>query len=885
MRMKNQIEEDRQFLTGSPDSQDWDFQSPSSSDPVRLLLILFIRFSIFFIRVLLLLLANTAGVPPNSHGYSRPPLWSILSLTRLAAARYLPDRFTMKSNPQRMPLFSASLLAAVLFIGPAVAADSAPTPQDIKFFETRIRPLLADKCFKCHGPAKQRNELRLDSADGVKEGGSSGKALIVPGKPDDSLLLKAVRHAEGVEKMPPDGKLSDSQIADLAAWVKRGAPFPASQKTENADPAKHWAFQPVRRPTVPEIRNAKSDIRNEIDRFVLARLETAGLKPAPAADKRTLIRRATFDLIGLPPTPTEIEDFLRDDSREAFAKVIDRLLASPAYGERWGRHWLDVARYADSNGLDENVAHGNAWRYRDYVIRSFNADKPYNQFLREQIAGDLLPSTSTAVRNDRLIATGFLALGPKVLAEPDEKKMEFDIVDEQIDTLGRTVMGLTLGCARCHDHKFDPIAITDYYALAGIFVSTKTMENFKKVARWHENPIASPEEIKKKAEHDRVVAKLQQGIKALTGKNDDASGRMELKKLQAELAALEKNAPQLPSAMGATEGIVTDVPVLRRGNHLSPGAVVARRFPVVLAGEKQSALPKDHSGRLELANWLTDPKHPLTARVMVNRIWRWHFGKGLVRSVDNFGLIGEKPTHPELLDWLAATFVADGWSLKKLHKRIMLSVAYQRGSAHDSIAMTADPDNRFLGRANVQRLEAEAIRDSLLAVGGLLDRTAGGPALAHVKNRDYLFDHTSKDKTTYSSNRRSIYLPVIRNHLYDVFQLFDAPDPAVPNGDRATTTVPTQALFFMNSDLATRAADALADRVLVKTDDAERVQLLMMLAFGRPATPQEIDHLPEAVRAFEKDFAAETDGSKRHRKAWSVVCQAVLASNEFIHVN
>jgi mono/diheme cytochrome c family protein/cytochrome c553 len=786
------------------------------------------------------------------------------------------------SPRSRNSLFAGLALLGVL-ARPAPAADP-PSAEDVRFFETRIRPLLAEKCFKCHGPNKQKGDLRLDSAEAVRKGGDSGKALAVPGKPDDSLLLRAVRHADGVEPMPPKEKLTAAEIADLAAWVKRGAPFPAAAKTVGPDPAKHWAFQPVVRPAVPRTRDPKGGA-NPIDAFVLAKLEAAGLKPAPPADRRTLVRRATFDLTGLPPTPEEIDDFLKDDSPEAFAKVVDRLLASPAYGERWGRHWLDVARYADSNGLDENTAHGNAWRYRDYVVKSFNADKPYDRFLLEQVAGDLLPAPSPAARNEQLVATGFLALGPKVLAEPDEKKMELDIVDEQLDTLGRTVMGLTLGCARCHDHKFDPVTAADYYGLAGVFVSTRTMESFKKVARWHENVIATPEEVKQKADLDARGAKYKERIKALAGKADEESKR-ELAKLRADLAGLEKAVTELPSAMGVTEGKPTDVPVLRRGNHLTPAAVVARRFPVALAGEKQPALPADWSGRLELAKWLTDPKHPLTPRVMVNRVWRWHFGKGLVRSTDNFGLIGEKPTHPELLDWLAAEFVHDGWSLKKLHKRVMLSATYQISSAHDATAATADPDNRLLWRANVRRLEAEAIRDSLLAAGGLLDRTPGGPALAHVKNHDYLFDHTSKDRTTYAGDRRSVYLPVIRNNLYDVFQLFDAPDAAVPNGDRATTTVPTQALFFMNSELAIRAADAMAGRVLAKPDldVAGRVRLLFALAYGRPPTGQEVKRVTAGVSAFESEFAGEADAARRRRKAWAAVCQAVLAGNEFIHV-
>ncbi len=798
----------------------------------------------------------------------------------------------MKPHFSRTPLV-LSLVFITVVTTSAAAADPQPTPtaEDVRFFEMKIRPLLAEKCFKCHGPEKQRGELRLDTVAGVRKGGDSGSPLIVADKPESSMILRTVRHAADVPAMPPKEKLKDSEIADIETWVKRGAPFPAPIKAVVIDPSKHWAFQPVKNVMVPESPNPKHAIRNEIDRFILAKLLDKGLVPAPPTDKRTLIRRATFDLIGLPPTPDEIDAFVMDESPVAFSKVIDRLLASPAYGERWGRHWLDVARYADSNGLDENTAHGNAWRYRDYVIASFNADKPYDRFVMEQIAGDLLAKTEGGGRkaeaaSELLIATGFLALGPKVLAEPDEKKMEFDIVDEQLDTLGRTVMGLTLGCARCHDHKFDPVSTADYYGLAGVLISTKTMENFKKVARWHENSLATPEEVKRKTEHDAAVGKLKGQIKGLTGKTEEPA-KADLKKLQAELATLEKNAPELPSAMGVTEGKPTDVPVLRRGNHLTPGAIVARRFPIVLAGERQNSLPKESSGRLELAKWLTDPKHPLTARVMVNRVWRWHFGQGLVRTVDNFGLLAEKPLHPELLDFLATEFVKSGWSVKAMHRQIMLSASYQQSSTHDAKAAVVDPDNRLHWRANVRRLEAEAIRDSLLAVAGLLDRTPGGPALLHLKNRDYIFDHTSKDKTTYASTRRSVYLPVIRNNLYDVFQLFDAPDASVPNGDRPTTTVPTQALFFMNSRLATDAADVLAEQLLAQTNltDDARVRSLFVLTYGRAPTSKELERLTTAVATFEKDFTADVaDMVKRRRKAWSAVCQTVLASNEFIHL-
>jgi hypothetical protein len=655
-------------------------------------------------------------------------------------------------------------------------------------------------------------------------------------------------------------------------------------RSADPDPAKHWAFVPVADPNPPAVKDA-AWIRTPVDRFVLSKLEAAGLRPAPQADKRALIRRATFDLTGLPPTPAEIDAFLMDKSPNAFATVVDRLLSSPAYGEKWGRHWLDVARYADSNGLDENIAHGNAWRYRDYVVASFNADKPYREFIREQIAGDLIPSADPETQRERLTALGFLALGPKVLAEVDEKKMDLDIVDEQVDTLGRTFLGLTIGCARCHDHKFDPLTAEDYTALAGIFTSTKTMDSFTKIAKWHENPIPTPAEAQKKAAHDAAVAKLKDAIKLLTGKTDEAS-KKELAAKTAELAKLEKAAPDISSAMGVVEGKAADTPLLARGNHLKPGNLIPRRFPVVLAGEKQTPIPTDRSGRLELADWLTKPNHPLTARVMVNRIWRWHFGQGLVRSVDNFGLLGEKPSHPESLDWLARQFVKNNWSVKEMHRLMMLSATYQMGAAPNPAAMAKDPDGLLLWRFPPRRLEAEEMRDSLLAVSGRLDRTRGGPAITHVKNREFLFDHTSKDGTTYESRRRSLYLPVIRNNLYDVFQLFDAPDATVMSGDRPTTTVATQALFWMNSPLVTESAAAMANSLLAvkDLDDSGRVRTLYLTAYGRPPTPSEASRMTTAATRFEAAAEGE-DAQTRRAKAWAIVCQVVLAANEFVYVN
>jgi hypothetical protein len=784
--------------------------------------------------------------------------------------------------------------------------ERAPTPEQVRFFETSIRPLFVEHCLKCHGPDKQKADLRLDTPENILKGGVSGPP-VTPSHPDRSLLIKAIGYRDKELKMPPKAKLSDRQITDLTRWVQMGAPFPPNVPTaKNQAGRDHWAFQAPLDPPVPAVKNTGWP-RFPLDHFVLAQLEAKGLQPAPPADRRTLIRRATFDLIGLPPTPAEVDSFLADMSPDGFAKLVDRLLASPHYGERWGRHWLDVARYADSNGLDENVAFGNAWRYRDYVIAAFNQDKAYDQFLLEQLAGDLLPVTESASRHERLIATGFLALGPKVLAEGDEKKMELDIIDEQVDTLGRTLVGLTLGCARCHDHKFDPITTRDYHGLAGIFKSTRTMENFKRIARWHEHPLGSEEEKARKAVHDRKVAQSKEAIQQLTTKANDkvkaevkprttlpndlvplysAETRSKLKQLRDELAGLEKSAPDLPAAMGVAEGSIVDVPVFVRGDHLKPGKIVARQVPVFLAGATPTAFDAKESGRLQLARWLVRPDHPLTARVMVNRIWRWRFGQGIVPTPDNFGLLGAAPVNQPLLDWLAYRFIENKWSIKAMQRMMMLSSTYQMSAAVNPKAALVDPENRLNWRANVKRLEAEAIRDNLLTVSGLLDRSMGG-SLLHVKNRDFLFDHTSKDTTKYDSRRRSVYLPVIRNNVYDVFQLFDFPDPAVANGDRATTTVATQALFLMNSEWVAQICEDWAGTLLKdrKLDDAGRVRQIYLKAYAREPSADEADRAQTLIRNVETALThGEPNADRRRLQAWASLCQTVVSANEFVYV-
>jgi hypothetical protein len=669
----------------------------------------------------------------------------------------------------------------------------------------------------------------------------------------------------------------------------------------------HWSFQPLLDPPLPAVKDA-SWPSAPWDRFVLARLEREGLRPAPPAEARVWLRRVTFDLTGLPPTPEEIDRFLADGSPDAKVRTIDRLLASPRYGERWGRHWLDVARYADSNGLDENVAHGNAYRYRDYVVAAFNADRPFDQFILEQIAGDLLPPAGDqATREARLIATGFLSLGPKVLAEVDEKKMEMDIVDEQVDTAGKAFLALSLGCARCHDHKFDPVSSEDYYALAGIFKSTRTMESFTKVARWHENELAKESDLERKRVHEREVASRKSEIQALVDSAKEAlqsAGRLgspppkeveplfssevkeRLKTLREGLAALERDAPEMPSAMGVKDGTPADLAIHVRGDPQTLGSVVPRRFPRALAGARQPPIDGSRSGRLELARWLVGRENPLTARVLVNRVWRWHFGRGLVATVDDFGTRGARPEHPELLDWLACRLVESGWSLKSLHRIVLLSQTYAMGSDGDPRALERDPDNVLLSRNRPRRLEAEAIRDAMLFAGGTLDFTMGG-SLLQVKNRGYLFDHTSLDGTRYEVRRRSLYLPVIRNHLYDFFQIFDSTDAAVLCGDRPTTTVPSQALLFLNGDLALAAAEALAERLLREAGpgDGARLDQLYLRAYGRPARASETRRDLDFLERFRGALAGEEpDPRKRLLRAWALLAQAILSANEFVYL-
>jgi cytochrome c553 len=812
------------------------------------------------------------------------------------------------------------------------------------FFEKKIRPILIKHCYECHGEDEQESDLRLDSYAEMLRGGATAPA-IVPGEPNESLLLHTIGYEDDELQMPPDGKLSDAVIADFRKWIEMDAPHPDANKAsilprkgalDLEKERQFWSFQPLVDTAIPTVMGSNWP-QQSIDYFILSKLEQQQLSPAAPADRRTLIRRVTFDLTGLPPTPAEIDYFLYDKSPDAYQHLIDRLLDSEAYGERWGRFWLDVVRYADSNGLDENVAHGNAWRYRNYVIAAFNQDRPFNEFLTEQIAGDLMPKTkSTATNNRRVIATGFLVLGPKVLAEVDKVKMEMDIIDEQVSTVGQAFMGMTFGCARCHDHKFDPISTEDYYALAGVFKSTTTMESFKTIAKWNETEIASEQDRANYKKETTLINTKTAELKTFTdAANKELLAALGIEKLPAkpetqypantkkqhqllldEVKKLTDDHAELPSAMAVTEHEPEDLMVHLRGSHASLGKTVERGFPEVFISANNHQIAAKSSGRLELAQWLTDPQHPLTARVFVNRIWRWHFGQALQPTTDNFGNLGEQPINQPLLDHLAKTFIDNGWSIKDLHRTIMNSSTYRMSSNFNDAASKIDATNRYLWRFPVKRLEAEAIRDSILAVSGLLDRTMGGSMLP-VKNREFLFNHTSKDLTKYDSFVRSVYLPVVRNNLYDFFQLFDYNDASVSNGDRQTTTVAPQALYLLNSPLVDEASCQIVEQLLEENKSLKpRVQQLYVKLLGRNATRQEMSRARQYYNLFlkttvttntpssptletnvsavatdtESDTTSELDTETATAQASAVhqalklLVHSVLASNEFVFI-
>ena len=786
-------------------------------------------------------------------------------------------------------------ISRLIFVGVVLCVTPCVWGQADDFFEKHVRPILANNCYPCHGPASGEGQagLRLDSLAGMLKGGRSGPVL-VPGEPDRSLLIHAVYHDTFVQ-MPPKRKLSFSSIRTLTHWVETGAAWPnspipmrperppeASSEQPRFSEAQmtHWAFKPVRERQPPASDSEWP--KSPIDLFLLAALEARGLAPAGPVDKRTLIRRATIDLHGLPPTPEEVDVFLADDSLDAFAKVVDRLLASTRYGQRWGRHWLDVVRYADSNGMDDNIVHADAWRYRDYVIRAFNDDKPYDQFVREQLAGDLMTGWGDDNRAEGLIATGFLMLGPKMVGEDDPVKQKLDFADEQLATTSRAFMALTVDCARCHDHKFDPITNEDYYSLLGIFTSTKTVLSYRVTSKLNATALLSESD-------EQCLTEIEDAFDFhddfVTNSNSATTPKAVLDEHKKAIDLAKEQYEAIPKAMAVGEGEAADLPVMIRGSHLTPGVTAPRRFPRILQGRTDHAIGRDRSGRLELAQWLTRPDHPLTARVMVNRIWKGHFGEGIVRSTDNFGFLAERPDNLGLLDWLAMRFVENGWSVKAMHRLIMLSSAYRMSSSPNPRHAEIDPQNRLLWRMHRRRMEAEAIRDSLLALSGNLDHHMGGKTLPHASFVN-LNDGKSRDPAVYASDRRSVYLPVLRSALYEMFETFDFANPSTTNGRRSTTTIAPQALFMMNSGLMERTSLALAVRVARENaDDAQRLEAVYRLVHLRPPDGEEVNRWTGFLKRYEQAAAAtESDSAKRRMWAWQALCRVLLSSNEFVYV-
>jgi hypothetical protein len=780
-----------------------------------------------------------------------------------------------------------------------------------EFFGARVRPVLSISCLSCHSGQPQGG-LHIDTLEHLLKGGQSGPA-VVPGDPDKSLLIQAVLQKRERLKMPPGKRLSDEEIAALVDWVKQGAVWAGGALTAASDDYQitpeqkaFWSLQPPKKPPLPKVKKG-SWARNPIDTFILAKLEEKGLRPVPGATKRILIRRATYDLTGLPPTPQEVEAFLADRSSQAFAKVVDRLLASPHYGERWGRHWLDVVRYADTAGDSADYPVPQAYLYRNYVIYSFNCDTPYDEFIREQIAGDLLPAKSEAEKWAHTVATGYLATAKRFSVKPENYK--YLTIDDTIDNLGKTFLGLSVACARCHNHKYDPISSRDYYALYGILDSTRYpfagSENINEQRDFVYR--LSPVEVEARLKPyndlvrplDQLLEQLEEERKALDngGAGAEAAPRpvaahrtmeeidKEIKEIKKQRRKIRADMPILESAYAVAEGTPHDAPVLLRGDPSKPGKVVPRHFLQVLGGQ---ALPRDYpgSGRLQLAEWLADPNDPPTARVMINRIWQHHFGRGIVATPSDFGERGKAPTHPQLLDYLATRFVENSWSVKAMHRLIMLSRTYQLSSDGPIRNAQIDPGNEWYWKFNRQRLDAESIRDAMLEVSGDLDPTLG---VAHPFPPPATWDWTQHKpfNALYNTNRRSVYLMVQRSQRHPYLSIFDGPDPNVSTAERTTSITPLQALFMMNSEFVQERSEHWAARLMDATpNNAHRLNLVFESAFARLPTAEErqrgLAYLGEARRKLE---AADVSPDLLTQESWASLLRTLLASNEFVYVD
>lgn len=807
------------------------------------------------------------------------------------------------------------LLITALSASTSLAAE--PDPAALEFFEKKIRPIFLAHCVECHGK-KEHGGLVLDSREGWMTGGDSGPA-IVPGDPEKSLLIRAVRQVNKDLLMPPKQKLTTTEIADLEAWVKSGAVDPRSTLDKTNDLAarpkygisleegrKFWSYRPVADPVVPVVQD-QSWPRTAIDNFILHRMEAAGVTPVPSADPRTLLRRVTFDLTGLPPTPAEMDAFLADSSSQAFERVVDRLLSSARYGERWGRHWLDVVRYADTCGNASDYPVPQAHKYRDWVIRAFNRDLPYDQFLREQLAGDLLPSDNEAERYERILATGYLAIARRFGGNRTGE--HYLTLEDTIDNVGRGLLGSSISCARCHDHKFDPITMSDYYGLYGIFESTRFPFPGAEVDKKQSDfvPLMSAAELEAlRAPHQARLAALDAEVKTLETaeaaakqlpESPDKKGAVEtaaknLAEARQKRKAAAAEAPLVNDAYAVAEGTPANTKMQLRGDPKRLGAEVTRHFPAILGGQ-ELAPGVPGSGRLQLADWIVNPQNPLTARVMVNRVWQYHFGRGIVPTPNDFGLRGQPPTHPELLDYLASRFMEQGWSIKSLHKLILLSHTWQLASsaalettANHAKNVAVDPNNNLYWHFNRTRLDAEEIRDSLLFVGGDLDET---PAGAHPFPPQSTWGWTQHNPfvANYDSRRRSIYLMQQRLKRNPYLALFDGADPSSSTAVRFMSTTPLQALFAMNDPLAHAQSGKLAQRLIASSpDEAARISSAYQLAFSRLPLPDEIQECSEFLKQYRARLSElKTPAEQMDLKAWSALARSLMGANEFIYVD
>jgi hypothetical protein len=833
-------------------------------------------------------------------------------------------------------------------------ADTDPvTAAKVEYFEKKVRPILVNHCYSCHAAdTKPAGGLRVDDRNGLLTGGNNGPAIVV-GKADDSLLLKRIEQKTG-RRMPLESEpLSAEQVAILKQWINDGAAWPALRVPTALGKPKpryeqlkraHWAWQPLTTPTVPT--SASTWARTDVDRLVQAHWQAQQLTPAADATKSVLGRRLYFDLVGLPPTPAQLDEFVNDSRPDALAQWVDRLLASPQFGERWGRHWLDVARYGESTGPSRNIPYPHAWKYRDYVLDAVNADVPIDRFITEQIAGDLLPADTDAERNRLRTATGFLALGVKDVNQRFKVRFEMDNVDEQIDAVTRSVLGLTVSCARCHDHKFDPIPTTDYYALAGIFTSTVNAAGVRSkmggggldyydpaalvVLAGDLPPVPTEQVAKLKTEVEQAKKEWEAIRGTPEGLSRGANGqpkqrpfRLKYERLQAELLAVAD-----PAARGfAVHGVrdttnVGDTPVRLRGEAEKLGPTVPRGFLTTFAVPDAVPIDPRGSGRRELAGWLTSAQNPLTARVFVNRVWHHLFGRGLVSTVDNFGTTGAEPSHPALLDHLAQQFIRDGWSLKKLIRSIVLTRTYQLSSATSAAQRERDPANVFLSRHTPRRLDAEQTRDAVLAVAGTLTLTrptAPVQKLKMIELRDNGPEAKALHEHADQSTARSVYLPWLRGLTPHTLEVFDPVEQTLVTGQRDTTTVPAQALFLLNHAFVRKQALALAERVQADVPNVEdRITQIYRRVLGRAPTTRENTRAQKFLAEFVTDYrpppTAQVVASEKpkptapivdpdqvdqtaepiveeriqpkdaHSAAWLALVQALLASAEFRYV-